>query len=306
MIPGFKTKKKLGVGIDIGSKLTKIIQLTKGPGSKEQIGFMGYLEANPEEKNYENHLATYLEQHGLKGKQAISSLEDPSLKIRKIELPKMPESDLKEAIKFKMRDVIDGTISDYIIRYSILEAPQVGAKIINYVGYAIKKESVKNLSKLLEKCNLPPSFIEPAIISLSAAVENIYPSENEWVGFADLGVKKSFFGINGKNRFHFSRPLHGISLSHILSPEEYHQKLAVEIQNTLDTFSVTFKIDQLDRIFIVGGGGSVDLANYLSTNLAIKTIFFNPIEELNLSDEQKALAKKTGHLFAHALALARV
>lgn len=303
----FSFKKSSTLGIDIGSTSTKIVKLTHKDGQNSILEFAGIFEGDPKSENFIPELKKFISSHKLSGSSSASSLDDNSMKIRKLELPKMPDADLKEAVKWKMRDIVDGDIEDFIVRWSHLPGSGDG-KQISLVGYAVKKSAATQLKQILTKIGTHPEYIEPAIVSLSAACGAVNDDDEQWTGCIDIGPSNSIMSIMGNGKFYFSRPLPGIRIN----PKEnvdndFLQRVAAEVQNTIDTFSVLFKAEGVQKIYLSGGGAlSGNLADYLSTNLGVACEVIKPFANIDISPEMNETVQKSGHLFTQALALARI
>lgn len=297
------------LGIDLGTQCLKMVKITRKAGANPVVSHLSILEKNANDPQVGDLVRQAVDLYKLKGLQAAVCVEDPQFKIRKIELPKMPDADLKEAIRWKMRDVVEGSVDDYIIRWSgLAEGPDVDNKKITVVGYAVPKSVVDKTMTLLQKAGLKPHHIEPGVVSLGVTLEACTPSTEEWHAGIDLGVSKTNLVILGHGRFYFSRPLAGINRKlQESTPEHFNQKLAAEIQNSLDTFAVTFRIEKIARLFLAGwGAGLPDLAGYLDTNLGITTEVLNPFRDVEVPPEmEKAMAGKP-YLFSQAMAMARI
>lgn len=303
----FSFKKKSTLGIDVGSFSTKLVKLTHKEGAQSKLDFFGLVEAKPSDENYSSELKKFLSKHKLQGLSTAATLDDESMKIRKLELPKMPDSDLKEAVKWKMRDVVDGDIEEFIVRWSELPSTD-NTKQLNLVGYAVKKAAVNQVKQLLSKAGAHIDHIEPSIVSLSAACELIYPSDDYWVGCLDIGQTSSIMSIMGNGKFYFSRPLPGVYVNNQnLAGEEFLQRIAAEIQNTLDTFSVIFKVETLQKVLLSGSGAKLgEIENYLTTNLGVECEVIKPFINLVIDDNMIEQVRENGHLFTQAQALARI
>lgn len=290
-------KKSDTLGLDIGSRSVKIVRLTHS--KKPAVSFCGMVEISLNATDFSQTLHDYLAEHHLLGLSAAACLDDPSIKIRKVELPEMPEADLKEAVKWKIRDVLEGPVSDYVVRSSLLEkVSTVQAKKLMLVGYAIKRAAVTNLLQKVTLAGLKISFVEPSSVSLAAAIEAAYPSGENWVAGLDVGPGKAVMVIVGQGKLYYSRPLPGIQS--VWDDPVINQKLAAEVQNTIDTFTVTFHVDKINRIFLAGSGAALKgLAEYLTTNVAVKSEILNPFKEIDKAPDKP-------YLYAQALALARI
>lgn len=201
-----KLGKREIVGLDMGHSETRFVRIREGqavskwnyPGSllEEAVNFREFLKANR-----------------LQGISVAANIEDPSLKIRKVDLPKMPESDLGEAVRWEMRDIVDGPIEEFVVRRSLIEEYRSGDSVrLSMVAYAINKKAVRGLASFLRGFGLNPVVVEPQAVSLAAAVERIHGFQpSEYYGLIDIGETRSTFIAAGEGRLLFSRPLPGVS-----------------------------------------------------------------------------------------------
>lgn len=305
----FGKKKTDILGVDVGTNVTKVIRCHHPQVGKPKITFIGKLEAKPEEANYPALLHNFLSKNQLLGLGAAICIDDPSLKIRKISLPKMPDSDLKDAIAWKMRDVVEGSIGDYVVRSSQLEAEkQSGGKNMQMVGYAMHKKVISDFMQRIELAGIHPLFVEPSAVSQAAIIESIYPSTDHWIAGIDLGSHNAIMVIMGHGKFHFSRPLPGIKMgSSKTLAEGFEQKLAAEIQNTLDTFAVTFQVETIHKIFLSGGGAAhTAIKDYLTTNLGIESEILNPYFNFEIDPSVQEASEKEPYSYALAASLAQI
>lgn len=287
------------LGLDMGSHTVKVVKVSQSDGPDRRLDFWGHVE--------KEGLKQFLEKNHLLGLPTAACINDPSLKIRKIELPDMPPSDMKEAVRWKMRDIVDGPIAEFAVSSSIVETTAVGEiKKQVLIGYALKRSVVTELTNLILQLGLKPKMVEPTAVSLAACIEKIYPSENHWMAGLDIGQSQTIMNIIGHGKFYFSRPLPGISLEEAkLAPDSFMKKLAGEIQNTLDTFSVTFQVEKINRIFLAGGGAGVQgLSEYLSKNLAVESSIINPFQGLDNSLLLEKNEEQKLYLYAQAVSLA--
>ncbi len=308
LIKKINFKKVEPLGIDIGSTSTKIVRLTrKNPGTGLQaysLEFAGQLMVKSSDPQFTAQLKDYLQKNKLSGLPAATCYDDSKLKVRKIEIAKMPEADLLEAIRWKMRDLVEGNIDDFIVRYSLLnETGPADAKRMVLVGFLAPRESVKAAADGLSKAGLAPMTVEPSAISLAACVDAVAPTGGQWVGAIDLGATKSIMVIIGDGKFLFSRPLTGIATPNLENMDStFNQRLAAEIQHTLDNFSITFQVEKLNNLYLTGGGSQITgLAEYLTRNLLIESSLLNPFQGLDASSKQ---APENPMLYSQAIALA--
>src|SRR4051812_27798584 len=108
------SKPKSQLGVDIGSSNIKIAQLRAKDNQfvLETYGFVNvsYQIANKESasaiKETGNLLKTLLEKAGVTTNKVVASLPNNSVFTSVIEMPKLPESELKTAVEFEARKYV--------------------------------------------------------------------------------------------------------------------------------------------------------------------------------------------------------
>ncbi|MBI2340230.1 MAG: pilus assembly protein PilM [Deltaproteobacteria bacterium] len=302
-----KLKRPDLLGIDLGSQCVKIVKMGRRPNDKLAVEFCGLYPIPRSSPDFESDLHGAVKEAGLAGLSAAVCLDDTSLKTRKMELPAMPDADLKEAVRWNMREAVEGPVADYSIASSLIEETTAGGKVRQtLLGYAVKKKSVIDLMNLATRIGLKPSAIEPSAVSLASAVDRAWPSDDLWIAGIDLGAEKVVLTILGRGRFYFTRLLPGLRSSDAKeNGPEFMKKLAGEIQNSLDAFSVAFHQETIHRISLSGGGAGIgELPEYLAKNLAIQTSRLDPFAGMEMSDQAKKTVADKGYLFSQAVSLA--
>lgn len=299
-------KKEL-LGVDIGSRSVKLVRLTRRNGDKLHLDTCLFLEIQKEAPNFVTAFHDALSQHNLLGLSAASSIDNPGLRTAKIELPAMPEGDLRDAVRWKMRDAVEGPVDEYSVAHSIIdETVAGGTHRLVVAAFALKRQEVADRVSLLTRVGLKPVVVEPSIVSLAACLDQVYPSTDHFIGGVDIGGDTAQMVIIGKGKFYFSRNLPGVALNAAETDKSpFMQKLAVEIQTAFDTFSVSFNVEKVHRLYLSGGGAGVPgLAGYLTTNLAVPTEILNPFAGIEVPPEMEQMARAAPFVYGQAVALA--
>src|SRR5262245_7459067 len=101
------------VGMDLGNASVKLLRLKRskegGVASVVHCDYPGLSLGADESKI--SSFQEFLRDHGFFGASVVCNINDASLKIRKVELPKMPDHDLQEAIRWQIRDALEGPAS---------------------------------------------------------------------------------------------------------------------------------------------------------------------------------------------------
>lgn len=292
------------LGIDIGTKKTKVVQLAFSGKSTPDLVTCELLDTGFADESFQVNMKTFLGDSKLRNAFAAVSFEDPSLIIRKFELPKMPELDLIEAIKWNLRDSVENEIENYTIQYSKIAEFEDGDVVKNeLVVYAANRTAVADFKLRVEGLGLVLFMIEPAAVTLASALDRCRPDEENFHAGLDIGYNHTKFYVIGKRNFIFSRPIIGISYEQFeKQQEDFRQRLAIEVQKSIDTFQVNFKMQAIKSINVSGGGALIeDLSTYLQTNMGLETTNLNPFSTVDVGDKLGAMKPE---LFAQAVSLA--
>jgi type IV pilus assembly protein PilM len=308
------------VGLDLGRGCTKLVYLQR---DKEGEVSKVVRELFPEsllemEGSAVDRFQVFLSERHLVGKPVACNLDDSSLKIRRLDLPQMPDFDLKEAVKWQLRDLIEDAIEKYSVRFSILDRYDLlGTKKNSVLAYAVHTDLVEKMQDLLKRLSLKPYAVTPASVALLSAYDRILQWKPDVVyGILDFGEASSRFLAISNRRLLFSRPIPDISLSSLfrmiseemaLPPQElqalkgqwiksregesveerflpvlsaFFSRISIEIQRSLDAFTlVMHEKEKVDRFFLNGGGSVLPgIGDFINKNVGIPAEHLDPFE----------------------------
>ncbi len=160
----------------------------------------------------------FVKQAHLKGDVRVN-FEDPTLKIRRLDLPNMPSEEMAEAVKWGLKDVIEGDVEDYIYKYSDISAEVTSENgKVPLVVFAVPKRIIDARLAFLKELGLHKvKVLEPDATAIANAFNSAYPApRSDFSVVLDLGFKMSIFVVMGQNGIVFSRPITGYSAGNLL------------------------------------------------------------------------------------------
>lgn len=295
------------IGFDMGKGEWKWAKISRPTPERYKLSFLDSTPAPKDPDQFLGALREYVTKKNLGGTPTAVSFHDESLHMKKLELPRMPPEDLKEAVRWQMRDIVEGSTDDYTVHYAPLKETTSGdVTRLALLGYAAKKTVLKNLEMLLTRASLKPFFIEPTPVSLAYTVERLFPTiENEWVGTVDIGLKWAYFMAIGQGKLQYVKTMQQVSLEEAETlSDNYPARLAVEIQHAIDAFSIAYQVEKVEKLFLTGGGATLpNLSERLSQNIGILTQVLNPFQGIEQANNFP-LAGQKPFLFGPALGLA--
>lgn len=306
--------ERWSVGVDLGVSRIKVVCLHK-EGTRYRLMAHGILPRNnlPQIKEVFSAAA-------IRAGHVRINISDPSLKIRRVDLPKVPENELPEIVKWGMKDVVGGEVDHYIFRHQALP-PDPARTDQPYLIFAILQEAMHAKLSFLSQLGISsPAIVEPNVAALGLCIRHSCDLglDDRYV-VVDLGCTTSLFAVVGSDGLFFSRPLGNISgdgLTKQISrstgvndmaaeqlkvgfpaasiPEEQGAKLkdaidnfftttVVEIQRSIDAYSAQFPGKAVNRICFTGGGTLLpNFVQRIASTLNIPSEILEPFQKIDL------------------------
>ena len=115
---------------------------------------------NREEQKY-NSLKKELTGKNFKSKKAVLCLSTSDIIAKDIKIPKVGSKDLDSIISMEIEDIISSDRDEYIFSYEMLdEVEEDENKMLNIIVAAAKKDNVKEIINILEKCKLQVESVD--------------------------------------------------------------------------------------------------------------------------------------------------
>lgn len=203
----------MSVGLDIGSKSIKMIELSR-EGSSLKLrasGIIGYKGVSPEHAKSDNELVPLAEaikklhrEAKISSKEAIIALPESQVYTRTIRFPLLTDAEIASAVKWEAEQYIPIPVEEAIIQHQILERrkdtspPQVVVLLV-----AASKALIEKYAKLVEMGGLS---LVAAETELMAAVRSLAPPDAT-VMIVDFGARSTDIALAKNGLLSFSRSI---------------------------------------------------------------------------------------------------
>lgn len=204
----------MSIGLDIGSKTIKIVELSIEGGSSFRLkasGIVGYkgttLEASKDEKEQAELAQTIKKlqkEAKISGKEVIVALPESLVFTRTIKFPLLTDAEIASAVKWEAEQYIPIPINEAIVQHQIIERrddlspPQVVVLLV-----AAPKTLVERYASLIEASGFTLLALETELISLVRALA----PEDQTVLIVDFGSRSTDIAISKKGQLVFSRSI---------------------------------------------------------------------------------------------------
>jgi type IV pilus assembly protein PilM len=281
---------RITTGIDIGTEEAKIVCLEAGEDGARRLASYGVFSF----EGNESRLRAFIRSAELPSGEIRTNIEDQSLKIRRLDLPQMSDAEMNEAVRWGMKDIVEGDVTAFTFRHVKISQEDLEATgKIPLLVFAIKTEAIEKRYDLFKRLGLKtPRIIEPNAGALqSIFAHSLDPERAGPQVIINLGRLYSGFLVIGRKGIVFSRPLNGCGEDHLrnqiardlgIQSEEaerlkkthfaaaggssesdlllkntisqFYSKLAVEVQRSIDGYNLVFGKQKIETIHLCGRG----------------------------------------------------
>jgi type IV pilus assembly protein PilM len=195
--------KKDIIGLDIGSKHIKAVQLRENKG-RHKLERLGITTLQPElivdgsildSSNVVSAIRELVSNTDLKAKDVTLSVSGHSaVIIKRVSLPQMSEEELDEQIRFEAEQYIPFDIEDVSLDFQIL-GPAEESNMMDVLIVAVKKDKINEYVSVVREAGLNPVIVDVDAFALENMYELNYDvKEGENVALVNIGA--SMININ--------------------------------------------------------------------------------------------------------------
>ncbi|WKZ33857.1 MAG: type IV pilus assembly protein PilM [Thermodesulfobacteriota bacterium] len=343
------SKKKDAVAFDIGSNSIKLVQMNRTKKGWELVK-MGMAKLPPEaivdgsiidSMTVTNTLRELAKEHGVKVKDAVSSLTGHSVIIKKVSFPAMTEDELADSIQWEAEQYIPFPISDVNIDFQILGTDAEGRGQMDVMLVAVKRDVINDYTNVIKEAGLNPVVIDVDSFALENMMEVNYPlAPGENIAMVNIGASITSISVilGGITIFTRSIPMGGNQFTEEIQRqlnisfkdaedlktgarepseqeatelaaalESVSTNLAFEVKRSLDFFLGGAHGSYISKIFLSGGGSRVaGLQNLMQEKTSVPVEPVDPFKgiEANPKHFGPEALKEAAPLFGVAVGLA--
>ncbi len=331
------------VGIDIGTKSIKIIELVKSANTwlMQSSGAVGYTGNSPDKTQDDNELQPIAEilkkvvtQVGTTSKEVNIALPESLVFTRMIKFPLLSDEEIAAAVKWEAEQYIPIPVAEAVVQYTILERNEKTQQT-SILLVAAPKNIVEKYVKIVRLAGLTPISAETELTALARCLA---PDTGVSM-LLDMGSSATDMSIIKDGRLVFTRSIpvasdaftrsvsQGLGIT-IQQAEEYKKtyglladQLEGKVRAALDP---VFKmvVDEIKKAIhfyaseaengvsptsvVITGGASVmpGVVPYLTEGLGIETVVGDPFGKIKLEPETLKSLAPYSSIYGTAVGLA--
>jgi type IV pilus assembly protein PilM len=303
-------------------------------------------------------LKSLLSEVGLKTKKVSLTISGSGVHIKRISIPSLPKTELKEAVRWEIKDALPYPVETAQIDFHILnEYVEDNVKKLDVITVACPKELLDRTLSIAKGAGFQPTHLDVGPFALWNTLLSLDQiKKEETVALIDIGAEKTGIYLFKDRTLQFTREVTpgGEDFTRVImegigsvgSPDVLYEraesikretgiplesnlekgsdpstslskiaflvrpvmeKLAAEIERSLEYFRNLFNGEKIDRILLTGGSANLkNMVPYLSKELRLPVEHFNPLKKI-LYDSKKVDAQlfdQMGSSFAIAVGIA--
>jgi len=330
----------MSVGLDIGSKTIKVVELSP-EGSSWRLrasGIVGYKGVPPDQCKDDKELAPLVEvlkklykEAKINSRDVSIALSESSVYTRIVKFPLLTDSELASAVRWEAEQYIPIPAAEAIIQHQVIERREnTTPPSVDVLLVAAPRLVVERYVRAIEMAGLSLASVETELISLSRSLG----VDGQSVLVSDLGARSTDIAIvrNGKLVFSRSFPTGGEAFTRAVSQylgidqvqaEEYKRTYGLiqtqlegkvrqslepvihlvgdEMRKALHYYQSESKGDQVHSVILSGGSaGLPEVAAMLTQLLGVEVVVGNPFSKITV--DPGAVKSLTGYAPFYSIA----
>lgn len=222
-------------------------------------------------------LQELVKQHHFSGVNCVSVLEPGSYQLLQVEAPDVDATELKAAVRWRVKDLIDFHIDDAVI--DVFEMPSQGPRARAHVMYAVAARNpvIMQRVELLEGADLNVQAIDITELALRN-IAQLLPEDVSGLALLQLGHGEGMITLNQQATLYLARNL-DIGVLHLGASstdsqdtrERAFEAIMLEVQRSLDYYESNFAQAPIKNLIIAPLATPLpELVDYAASHLGVK------------------------------------
>lgn len=226
-----------------------------------------------------------------------------------LDAPNVPAEELKTAIRWRLKDMLDFHIDDATI--DVLDVPgDKNAAARNHSMYAVaaRNQLIEQRQSLFSEAKIPLSVIDiPDMAQRNVSV--LLEPEGRGIAFLSFDVEGGLLTVTFGGELYLSRrvdiPVAQLTQGDTDQKTACYERVTLELQRSLDHFERQYHFIALAKLVLAPFEEGAGLQNYLASNLymSVETLNLESIIDLSKVPELKSPSEQQRYLMTIGAAL---
>lgn len=255
-------------------------------GKATNVDVLSKISIDEESSSLEKELGHFVHKHKINKRLCHIVLNPADYQLLLVEAPDVPDEDLREAVRWKVKDLITFPVDQAVV--DIFPLPTDANKASKRMVYAVvsQLERIQELITLVNESGLTLSSIdigEMAMRNVSCIVAN--EVQDRGVGVVRISEGEGVVSLYKQGNLYLSRQFK-IQYSGGLLDDLPTDALALEIQRSLDYYERQMGMSPPAVLYVCGESVTEDkITLEFTRSLTVPTKYLSPTESITFSDE---------------------
>lgn len=201
--------------------------------------------------DYGSALSALAAEYDLSKAHCTTYLDPSDYRLLLLEGPALPPDELAEAMRWRIKDVVDFDVSDAVV--DVFAVPTVENKRENQPVYVVvaRNDALQQRIALLEKAHINLEVIDIPELALRN-IASLYSNGDRGVALLGLGNDYGVMTVTQHNVLYLSRALN-VGLSELLKAKErgvYLDRIVLEVQRSFDYYVSSLRQAPVDKLLL--------------------------------------------------------
>ncbi len=213
MLPNYK---KPPIGLDIGSNILKVVQLSPSRKHGFELVNLGFAELAPDcvldgsivsKLRVSDAIRRLLSEKGIQNRRISTSIAGRSIIVKRISLPIQSEKHLDESIRWQAEQHIPFHIGDVNLDFQVLRK-NIEAETLDVLLVAGKKDKINEYARVIAMADKIPVLVDVDAFALqNAYIINYKPISKNIAALLDIGASITTINIASGTDLLFTRDI---------------------------------------------------------------------------------------------------
>lgn len=200
--------------------------------------------------------------------------------LMSVEAPAVPRDELKTAIRWRLKDMLDFHVDDATI--DVLDIPvDKNAPVRNHLMYAVaaRNQLIEQRQTMFSRSKVPLRVIDIPDLA-QRNFSGLLEPDGRGIAMLSFDLEGGLFTVTFAGELYLSRRI-DVTLAHLVQAKDQEktslfEKITLELQRSLDHFDRQFHFITLSKLFLAPlAGPNAELKEYLASNLYLPVELFD-------------------------------
>jgi MSHA biogenesis protein MshI len=228
----------------------------------------------------ERQLQRLAGQFQLKHARCTTLLDESEYALLLTEAPDVRPEELKTALRWRVKDLIDFHINDATLDVFELPGVETGGRVREMYAVAARNEAIRRRADQLQTAGINLDVIDiPEMAQRNLAA--LLPEDAQGVAVMSFGNRSGLLTITRQGELYLSRVL-DVGLDHLVHAEGqagYYDRVVLEVQRSLDYYESHFRQRPVQHLVLAPAAAHLpELLGHLRANLGVSVSVMNLAE----------------------------